>query len=369
MNRAGRFSVLCASFLAAATVFQPVKTVAENNYKDYDIKPFTLSDKELTELEFTDTDITFFIPSSWEEDTEYGCYYPGKEVENVTFYYFDSEDPKKFEPKKDIDDIVDYILNEEPKLYNYKLSGTITNYYKVGDQFIAKTTATISATDDDGKNLKWKEVNYIIPVNKKYIMNINIMLESGKKQIYQKSEEAVILTIVDQNKKIFDKYIQSQSTQTAASGTKKTGTGNAAVAAAPKPTPTPTPKPTPTPTQTAAPARSTANDDCGWVNDSSFPDGGYCSYHPEWYGLTAAGMTKSGSETYYQEPSGDASNFQTWDQPYAGGATYVGNANSHKFHYSWCGSVSSMSPSNRVEFYSRDEAINYGYIPCKKCNP
>lgn len=380
MNRARRLTSFFASLLTAASIFQPAKTAAENNYKDYDIEPFTLSDKELTELEFSDADISFFLPSSWEEDEEYDCYYPGEEAELVSFYYFESDDPKKYEPKQDIDDIVKYFLKEEPKENNCSLSAITTNYYKVGEQFIAKTTATVSGTDDDGKKVRWKEINYIIPVNKKYIMNIYIMLDAGKKQSYQKDEEAVILTIVDQNKKLFDKYIRSHSTQTqtAAITTKKTNTGNTTVTATPTPTPNPTPTPTPTPTpkpthvptQTAAPVRSNANDDCGWINDSSFPDGGYCSYHPEWYGLAAASVpTKSYSEAYYEEPSGGTSNFQTWDEPYAGGASYVGNAKTHKFHYSWCSSVSTMNPSNRVEFYSRDEAISYGYISCQRCNP
>ncbi|MBR5914134.1 MAG: nuclease [Selenomonadaceae bacterium] len=50
-------------------------------------------------------------------------------------------------------------------------------------------------------------------------------------------------------------------------------------------------------------------------------------------------------------------------------SNYVGNANSKKFHYADCSAVTKMNPSNRVEFNSRDEAINAGYIPCKKCSP
>lgn len=48
---------------------------------------------------------------------------------------------------------------------------------------------------------------------------------------------------------------------------------------------------------------------------------------------------------------------------------YVGNANSKKFHFADCSSVNKMNPANRVNFNSRDEAINAGYIPCKRCNP
>ena len=48
---------------------------------------------------------------------------------------------------------------------------------------------------------------------------------------------------------------------------------------------------------------------------------------------------------------------------------YVGNANTHKFHYPTCKSCSEMSEKNKVFFSSRDEAINQGYVPCKRCNP
>ena len=263
MSKAGRITAFFASLLAAASIAQPITAAAENNYKDYDIKPFTLSEKELTELEFEDTDITFYVPSAWEEDEEYDCYYPGKENEAVSFYYFDSENTKKFEPKKDIDDVIEYFHKEEPKQFKTKLSGITTNYYKVGDQFIAKTAYTVSATEN-GKTIKWKEVNYIIPVNKEYIMNINVIFDAGKKQTYQKEEEAVILTIVDNNKKLFDKYIRSQSTQT-----QTAAVNNTKVSPTPKPTPTPTPTPTPEPVQASTPARSTANDD--WVGLATVP--------------------------------------------------------------------------------------------------
>lgn len=50
-------------------------------------------------------------------------------------------------------------------------------------------------------------------------------------------------------------------------------------------------------------------------------------------------------------------------------STYVGNANSKKFHYADCHFVNKMNPANRVDFNTREEAINAGYIPCKRCQP
>ena len=50
-------------------------------------------------------------------------------------------------------------------------------------------------------------------------------------------------------------------------------------------------------------------------------------------------------------------------------SSYVGNSNSRKFHYADCHFVGKMNPNNRVYFNSRDEAVNAGYVPCKRCNP
>ena len=52
------------------------------------------------------------------------------------------------------------------------------------------------------------------------------------------------------------------------------------------------------------------------------------------------------------------------------GITYVLNTNTMKFHYPTCSSVDDMKEKNK-EIYtgSREEVINMGYVPCKRCNP
>lgn len=50
-------------------------------------------------------------------------------------------------------------------------------------------------------------------------------------------------------------------------------------------------------------------------------------------------------------------------------STYIGNSNTHKFHYANCSSVNKMNPAHRVNFNTRDEAINAHYVPCKRCKP
>ena len=52
------------------------------------------------------------------------------------------------------------------------------------------------------------------------------------------------------------------------------------------------------------------------------------------------------------------------------GITYVLNTNTKKFHYPTCSSVDQMKEKNK-EIYtgSREDVINMGYVPCKRCNP
>ena len=50
--------------------------------------------------------------------------------------------------------------------------------------------------------------------------------------------------------------------------------------------------------------------------------------------------------------------------------TYVLNTNTKKFHYPTCSSVDDMKEKNKQIYTgSRDEVINIGYVPCKRCNP
>ena len=50
--------------------------------------------------------------------------------------------------------------------------------------------------------------------------------------------------------------------------------------------------------------------------------------------------------------------------------SYVLNTNTMKFHYPSCSSVDQMKEKNK-EIYTgnREDIINMGYMPCKRCNP
>ena len=48
---------------------------------------------------------------------------------------------------------------------------------------------------------------------------------------------------------------------------------------------------------------------------------------------------------------------------------YIGNKNSRVFHVPNCESVQKMKEKNKVELYSREEAIELGYKPCGACKP
>lgn len=52
------------------------------------------------------------------------------------------------------------------------------------------------------------------------------------------------------------------------------------------------------------------------------------------------------------------------------GTTYVLNTNTMKFHVPSCSSVDDMKEKNKQVYTgSREEVINMGYVPCKRCNP
>lgn len=52
------------------------------------------------------------------------------------------------------------------------------------------------------------------------------------------------------------------------------------------------------------------------------------------------------------------------------GSIYVLNTNTKKFHYPSCSSADDIKEKNRAEFVGdRQEVIDKGYSPCKRCNP
>lgn len=52
------------------------------------------------------------------------------------------------------------------------------------------------------------------------------------------------------------------------------------------------------------------------------------------------------------------------------GTKYILNTNTHKFHYPSCSSVDDMKEKNKKEYQgNREDIINQGYVPCKRCDP
>lgn len=67
--------------------------------------------------------------------------------------------------------------------------------------------------------------------------------------------------------------------------------------------------------------------------------------------------------------SSSSSNTKSSSSPSKTSGSYIANANTGVFHYSWCHYVNRMNEENKVSFSSREAAINAGYRPCKVCNP
>ncbi len=61
-------------------------------------------------------------------------------------------------------------------------------------------------------------------------------------------------------------------------------------------------------------------------------------------------------------------NFQSYNND-TSGSTCIGNSNTLKFHNPTCSSVKKIKPEHVQKLDSREQAINNGYIPCKRCHP
>lgn len=48
---------------------------------------------------------------------------------------------------------------------------------------------------------------------------------------------------------------------------------------------------------------------------------------------------------------------------------YVGNRNTKKFHRFDCASVNDINAVYKVSIESREDALEKGYVPCKRCDP
>ena len=78
-------------------------------------------------------------------------------------------------------------------------------------------------------------------------------------------------------------------------------------------------------------------------------------------------MESDGKTVRVQTQKNGADAQPTGGGPVAEEGTYIGNLNSKKFHRPTCDSL--PAEKNQVFFDSRAEAVEQGYVPCKRCNP
>ena len=98
-----------------------------------------------------------------------------------------------------------------------------------------------------------------------------------------------------------------------------------------------------------------------------------CSTEKKWdqnSNLVPGGKTSQTGESN-KSKSGNAAAVVSADSSAEGNAqTYVLNTNTKKFHYPNCSSVKKMKDKNRKDVTdTRENIIESGYDPCKKCNP
>lgn len=81
---------------------------------------------------------------------------------------------------------------------------------------------------------------------------------------------------------------------------------------------------------------------------------------------------ESGESTYVggESASKDETGKEQEEHSESTEVTYILNTNTRKFHLPECSSLKQMKEKNKSEFCgSREEVIEQGYAPCKRCNP
>lgn len=176
--------------------------------------------------------------------------------------------------------------------------------------------------------------------------------------------------------------------ETATDAPTSTPTSTAAPTVEANSTPSPTSVPTATPVPTTDPTayvlkQGDKNADVkalqkvlislGWLSGSADGDFGPKTVSAVKAFQVAAGLPITGEcdyDTYLSLTSANAPSAPVQvEEEESDDVAYIGNRNTKKFHYPGCSSVDDMKESNKVEFYSRDEATAAGYVPCKRCNP
>ena len=108
--------------------------------------------------------------------------------------------------------------------------------------------------------------------------------------------------------------------------------------------------------------------DDGSLEIGQYDNGVFISGKYNYNGLKLLTANTDGEETlnpYWLTKRGSVSA----DEPDSDTVQYIGNRSSRVFHRLDCDSVRTMKEKNKVEFYTREEAIEKNYKPCSRCLP
>ena len=95
---------------------------------------------------------------------------------------------------------------------------------------------------------------------------------------------------------------------------------------------------------------------------------GGCAYFGKGVEIVVRPLEETADSTETRDAEIDAA-APTQNAP-EGETLYVLNTKSHKFHLPDCESVKDIQPGNREDYTgTRDELIEDGFVPCKRCNP
>ena len=131
----------------------------------------------------------------------------------------------------------------------------------------------------------------------------------------------------------------------------------------PEPTPQPTPEPTPQPTPEPTPQPTPEPTPQPTPEPTPQPT-------PEPTPQPTPEPTPQPTPDPTPQPGQGTGGSGNINEKHSDVRDYVLNMNTMKFHYPNCSSVKDIKDKNRWDYTgTREEIIEMGYVPCKKCNP
>jgi hypothetical protein len=202
---------LLVTALTVISVLRPLPVYAESIYKEHEITPVQKSEQKVYRLD--ESVMTFAVPSDWTAGTvnDKNVFYPdSSNKDEYVLVELMGNDPalRMFREKDVIDSWIRYLMKEEPQATETEVSHVSTEYWMLSGHYFTKTSLDRKLTTKEGTS-EQKELCYCLPVAKDNVLILTVVLKDGAEQKFAEEEEAVLLSVVYDEKNHFEAYLMN----------------------------------------------------------------------------------------------------------------------------------------------------------------